>query len=339
MFAQKVILIDQRNDFWVLGIDTSAYTTSVASVSHFSCHQERQVLNVPLGQRGLRSSDAVFQHVTNLPILIEQLMSHHPDHALALVAASAAPRPTPDSYLPPFQAGLAVARSLASLCHVPLLQTSHQEGHIRAGLQASGMPSVNHFLALHISGGTTELLEVTAHPGRFTITELGGSDDLYAGQFVDRVGVRLGLRFPSGPQFEELVLTSHEAVELPWSRPRYRDGRWWTSFSGPESAAQRAIDQGAEAGQVAKGVIESIARSLAALILLAPKGLEVLVVGGVAANTHLRQVLGRLLTPQGIRLWYADPQWSRDNAVGVAYLGWDSLTYKGRQNCEHELKR
>jgi N6-L-threonylcarbamoyladenine synthase len=321
-----VIAIDRNSQAWVLGIDTSAYTTSVAWVSPSGVVREaRQLLTVPPGTRGLRPSEALFQHLKVLPGLLAGLMSTKPPGELGGVAVSVAPRPAADSYLPPFLAGELAARSIATINDVPLWTTTHQEGHIRAGMVGAQMPhDIARFLALHISGGTTELLSVAVEGWRFSLHRLGASDDLYAGQFVDRVGVLLGLPFPAGPFLDELAESTDLAHPIPWSRPRWHDGLWWTSFSGPETAARRAVQQGVEAGHVAKGVMEAIARSLAALIAKAAEPQDVLVVGGVAANTHIRRQLRARLEPYGYRLWYADPGWSRDNAIGVAYVGLDA---------------
>jgi len=98
-----------------LGIDTSAYTTSVAllSLDGTLLAEERAVLTVAAGERGLRQSEAVFQHVRKLPVLLEQVMGERPP-AIAAVAASTAPRPVPDSYMPVFKVGEAVGRSVAA---------------------------------------------------------------------------------------------------------------------------------------------------------------------------------------------------------------------------------
>ena len=88
--------------------------------------------------------------------------------------------------MPVFKAGESHARAAASLLRVPFFSVSHQEGHIRAARVDSGLDG-GEFLALHLSGGTTELLCV--RDGALSL--LGGSTDLHAGQLVDRVGSRM----------------------------------------------------------------------------------------------------------------------------------------------------
>lgn len=93
--------------------------------------------------------------------------------------------------MPVFRAGEGQARAAAALLRVPFYPVSHQEGHVRAAMVDAGIDGGKPFLALHLSGGTTEIL--LCENGRLTL--LGGSLDLHAGQLVDRTGVRRICRF------------------------------------------------------------------------------------------------------------------------------------------------
>src|SRR5690606_9124897 len=122
------------------------------------------------------------------------------DVRVAAVCASCAPRPQKGSYMPVFEVGLSWGLSLSRAWGVPFWRTTHQEGHIAAGLATASPPLEGEsFLAIHLSGGTTELLQVEKKGEGFDITLLGGTRDLNAGQLVDRVGVAMGLPFPAGP--------------------------------------------------------------------------------------------------------------------------------------------
>lgn len=305
---------------YCLGVDTSAYTTSMAIIGNDEVvWEKRQVLAVPVGETGLAQSAAFFQHVQNLPRLVEEIPSRIWED-LAAVGVSITPRPVEGSYMPVFTAGFAVAQAIAVARQVPLLRTSHQEGHIAAGLVSAGGPERGEFLAVHLSGGTTELLAVSkAEPGRMNIRLLGGTTDLHAGQFVDRVGVSLGLSFPAGKELEQLAQGASPGAEslLPSSIKGLE-----VSFSGVETAAQRLLAQGTQAADVARAVEGCIARTVAKLVErgLDMEGLaDVLIVGGVSANQFIRQTLARRLEGK-VRLYWAKPDWSRDNAIGVAYL-------------------
>lgn len=305
---------------YYLGIDTSAYTTSLAIVDQKTGLQweARKVLDVPAGERGLAQSEAFFQHVQNLPHLVEKVPTHLWKE-LAGIGVSTAPRPVEGSYMPVFAAGYCVASSLATGLQLPLYPTSHQEGHLAAGI-VSGELTENRFLAIHLSGGTTELLEVDKkEPGKIQIKLLGGTTDLHAGQFVDRIGVRLGLPFPAGKELERLAqgADAGAASLLPSSVKGFE-----VSFSGVESAAQRLIDQHTPPAQVARAVEGCVARTIAKLLQagIEKTGIKhCLIVGGVASNLFIRSELTRRLVRKA-QLYWAEPEWSRDQAIGVALL-------------------
>ena len=271
----------------VLGIDTSCYTTSVALAAQGRIlGQKRRLLTVEQGERGLMQSEGVFQHVNRLPMLLEDMMAEAGDVQIEAVCASTRPRPVEGSYMPVFTVGTGYARALATALHVPFLETSHQEGHIRAALVDTGLKTDSPFLALHLSGGTTEVVTVDA--GRITLS--GGSNDLHAGQFIDRVGVRLGLSFPAGPQLETMARRGHAEAQLPiWVRGGV------CSFSGSESAAQRMIDANAlSADDMAAEVFSCVARTVSKMLVNAAHERDVnhvLLAGGVASSTFLRELV------------------------------------------------
>lgn len=309
-----------------LGIDTSCYTTSLAAIAADGrlLADERQILTVKPGRRGLAQSEMVFQHVRNLPALMTKLCRQTGARPLAGVGVSAFPRDVADSYMPAFVVGRSVAAVLAESWGVPLCTISHQTGHIRAGLWSAGLSAAQDFLALHVSGGTTELVRVeTAAPG-WRVVLLGGTADLHAGQFVDRVGVKLGLPFPAGPQLEQLARQGRPgAVEIPPAAA----GAWQVSFAGPETAAERLIAAGHSAADVAWAVEMCLARTLAELLgqAVAYTGLTtILLVGGVTANLAIRQEIAAVLARRApaARLHFPAPTYCRDNAVGAALAAW-----------------
>ncbi|NLM25677.1 MAG: O-sialoglycoprotein endopeptidase [Firmicutes bacterium] len=312
-----------------LGIDTSNYTTSLAVVDTYAnlVNRTQQLLTVKAGQRGLRQSEALFYHVKNLPELFGQLSRLVPNlkERIAAVAATIQPRPTEDSYMPVFLPGDGLGRTIASLLQVPFYALSHQENHIWAGLASAKGPIAQRFLAVHLSGGTSEILkvQVTESYG-FTTTILGQTQDLHAGQFVDRLGVALGIQFPAGAAMEKLAQASTKDLVIP---SYHKDGI--ISFAGPETAARRLLGQ-EEAADICKAVFMTIARTITKLIdwAMTKTGLDqVLVVGGVAANQIIRQHLQKRLPKAD--LFFAAPNYSTDNAIGAAYYA--GLNYLGQE--------
>ncbi len=268
-----------RNEL-VLGVDTSAYTTSVAVVTLDGelVFERRIVLDVPAGRRGLRQSDAVFQHVNNLPVLLEAAA----DETKGRLAAMGA------SVCTPFSSRLIHARVSRRRKRRPLARGVAWD-RVRSGIPSrrthlgrfvvrgatrdvDGRGRVDRHAA---SGGTTELFRVTRRPlvdaardsglsaadglVRWDVHLLSATEDLYVGQFIDRAGVRLGLPFPAGPHLERLAVEGDRTVApLPVA---VRGSR--LSFSGPDTAAKRLWERGIPAAHVAAAVQQCVADSLA----------------------------------------------------------------------------
>ena len=147
---------------YILGIDTSNYKTSIAVIDHkkhIICDQ-RRFLTVKQGERGLRQSDALFQHIQNLPELMEEMRRMF-DGRIDAVACSFRPRPEAGSYMPVFLAGSGFAKAAAAAMNVPVVGFSHQEGHMEAIRAYSPFQTEDRFLACHFSGGTCEVLDVS----------------------------------------------------------------------------------------------------------------------------------------------------------------------------------
>jgi len=297
-----------------LGVDTSCYTTSLAVIDAQGrlLSEARKLLPVPLGERGLRQSDAVFQHLQNLPDLVDRLTKEVGTLRPQAVAASTRPRPLTDSYMPVFTVGASFGRSLALAYGVPFFELSHQEGHLLAGIWSAGVEWQSFYL-VHLSGGTTEVLAVELKE-ELLLSELGGTEDLHAGQFIDRVGVALGLSFPAGPNLERLgSCAGPEPLAVPVA---VKGGI--LSFSGPESHVRRALLQGARPADAARGVEHCVAQSVWRILknISREHGVKpVLFVGGVMANAYIRSFLSEKIGKNAV---FAGVNFAGDNAVGAA---------------------
>ena len=309
-----------------LGLDTSAYTSSVAIVDDQKqlIWENRRLLEVPLGEKGLAQSEALFKHIQVLPEILAQVPPAIWQEIKG-IGVSATPRPVQGSYMPVFTVGMAIGSSLASALNVELVATSHQEGHLAAGLESADGLDSSEFLAVHLSGGTTELLHVRKdYPGKYSLKILGATTDLHAGQFIDRVGTRLGLSFPAGRELEKLALKSApgSASILPSSVKGYE-----MSFSGVETAVQRLIEDKRRPADLARAVEGCIVRTLSKVLekAVAQTGVnQILLVGGVASNKYIRNELEKKLRGQ-LRFHWAKTEWSTDNAIGVALIAREVL--------------
>ena len=307
----------------VLGIDTSCYTTSVAAAGEKGviC-SHRRLLPVQQGARGLRQSEAVFAHIRQLPDLFDSAIETLDGQRVDAVCVSGKPRDDEGSYMPVFQAGLAFARVTASALRVPLIETTHQRGHVRAALQDSGLHA-HRYLALHLSGGTTEVLLMEGGD----LTLLSGARDLHAGQLIDRVGVAMGMPFPSGAYLEKLAMEGTARSLLPVSM---EGGD--CHFSGAEARTMDWIrQQSMEKADVAAEVFSLIARTVLRMLTAAKEqtGIsDALLTGGVMSSQLLRDQLNEINRRRrlGLHLYFGQRQYAGDNAAGVALIGYDRMT-------------
>ncbi len=314
---------------WVLGLDTSNYTTSAAvynTDNHKYIHR-RKLLPVVDGALGLRQSDAVFSHVRQLPQVIEELFFDAHINDITAVGISSRPRDEEGSYMPCFLVGEAVGRSVALTHKAHVYTFSHQAGHMAAALLSIDRLDLmeDEFLALHVSGGTTDVLHVTPDPTKvLSVSMLASSLDIKAGQAVDRVGGMLGLPFPAGKALDALSLDCKEN-KFP-HKPALRDGN--CCLSGIENICENMLKNGESSAKIARCCLEFLGKSLEGMLLHAKNrypNLPVVCCGGVMANTLIRK---RLSAIDGVI--FSQVELSSDNACGAAVLaGYAHKIYGG----------
>ena len=300
-----------------LGLDTSNYTTSAAVFDGTAGRNAGKLLEVRPGELGLRQSEALFQHVKALPARLDELCSAGGLEGLAAICASTRPREVEGSYMPCFLAGESLGRCLASVLGVPFFAVSHQQGHLAAAAWSAGRMGLldRPFLAWHLSGGTTELLLVRPEGVNVRSEKIGGTDDISAGQLIDRTGVMLGLPFPAGKALDALY---GEGDGRQGYRVKLRDLTF--SLSGMENKVKERIAAGEDPADVARFALDTVISVLVRTPREARQrypGLPVLCSGGVASNSHLRRAM-----EAECGAVFAQPQYSTDNAMGAAVLGW-----------------
>lgn len=298
----------------VIGIDTSNYTTSIAWYNGTSGVNCSKLLPVKQGELGLRQSDAVFAHIKGLPELSGRLFSDIRPENVCAVGVSTRPRAVEGSYMPCFMVGYSHAKLLSDVFQVPLIQVSHQQGHVAASLWSAGRLDLmdTPHLAWHLSGGTTELLLVEPEGKNVVCTKIGGTTDISAGQLIDRTGQILGLPFPSGKSLDEL---SRHAGGKEVFRVKC-DGSYF-SLSGVQNKVQQFYEKNPSPEETAAYALRCVSGAVYKATEQALNrfpGLEVVFSGGVASNSMLRQVM-EPLSPI-----FAQLQYSTDNAMGVAVL-------------------
>lgn len=296
-----------------LGIDTSNYTTSLALFDGETVVQEKQLLDVKQGERGLRQSDALFKHTVNLPVLMDKLAPNFYEK-IEGVGVSVRPRNIEGSYMPCFLAGAANAKSISVTSNIPMYETSHQIGHLLAALYSADKLDLieRPFLAFHVSGGTTDALLVKPDKDEILDAQLiAQSLDLKAGQAVDRAGVMMGLQFPAGKELDRLAQSADKTYKI---KPSMKGCD--CSLSGVENKCRQMLESGESKQNIARYCIEYILATLDEMTsrLLNEYGtMPVVFAGGVMSNSIISK---RLSEKYGA--YFAKPEFSCDNAAGVA---------------------
>lgn len=318
----------KNNKLYALGIDTSNYTTSIAIVDqdYNIVADERTILEVPKGLRGLRQSDAVFKHIKNIPVLVEKVLSNIDNECIQCISVSSRPRPVDDSYMPSFLCGQAFAKTTASALSCSYIEFSHQEGHIRSGCLNSPINLGEEILVFHLSGGTTELLQVQANSNGYNIHKIGSTLDISFGQLIDRVGVQLGMPFPAGKYMDQMALNYNGNPTNLFKRIFIKDTI--INLSGIETQCLRYIEKKEDQKALVNELFKKISDVLKTLILNASSKTgckNMLLVGGVSASRFIRNCLKEEFVNHNLNIQFANSELSTDNAVGIAALGMDQL--------------
>ncbi|MBR6237408.1 MAG: DNA-binding protein [Firmicutes bacterium] len=304
------------NDPVYLGIDTSNYTTSAAAADKYGnvIASVRKLLDVKQGEKGLRQSDALFQHWKTLPELLEPLLKEYRGR-IAFVCAACRPRPAEGSYMPVFTAGTNIGRTAAAALGAEYMETSHQEAHFYAASYGTGIDLSRPAIMAHLSGGTLEF--VLKKDTDYSI--VFKTDDISYGQLLDRLGTDLGYPFPAGKYIDEAALRmAPNAPKCPFKRVFMTESG--LNLSGLETSL-RTAENTFGADELSYFAMLRISESFvkAAEVLKEKYCVsQLLVSGGVACSEFLREYC----RPYGYI--FGQKQFCADNAAGEALIAWRS---------------
>lgn len=299
-----------------LGIDTSNYTTSAAvfSTDTNSIKQCKKLLPVKKGECGLRQSDAVFHHTNQLSGILKELLLS--TGKIDAVCVSTRPRNIEGSYMPCFLTGKTAAEIITYTSKSELYYTSHQIGHIAAALYSCNRTDLfeREFIAFHVSGGTTDCLYCAPDEQEIiNAQQFSSSLDLKAGQAVDRVGVMLGLDFPCGKELEKLAEKSVKNFKIN-IKLKGND----CCLSGIENKCRKMYDDGVSKEDISKYCLEFIGETIKCMTEKAIENygsLPIVYAGGVMSDRYIRSMLENCFDA-----YFAEPEFSCDNAAGVAVI-------------------
>ncbi len=306
---------------YILGIDTSAYTTSIA-LTEASLKEiitdKRGILTVPHGQKGLRQQDAVFQHLRNFQELYEEIRADLIN--ISVVSVSSRPRNVEGSYMPVFTVGQNFAKVIAKTLNCKYIEYSHQENHIATSLIEQYKEVNDNILGIHISGGTTEFLGVKKACKGYDTVIKGGTKDITFGQLIDRIGNILCFPFPCGMHMEKYLETNHvvESIKQPSI-----SGEAYINLSGIENYYKNLYISNKYNKE---SIISSLFKYIADCILHIINYIKlnytfetVIITGGVASNSIIRKYVSDKINSK-YKIILPAKENSSDNAVGVSLL-------------------
>jgi len=227
--------------------------------------------------------------------------------------------------------GLTYAKALSFSKRKPLAAVNHIEGHIYSVSfehPEAEFPS----LALVVSGGHTNLFWVESETGDFRhlrYSLVGKTRDDAAGEAYDKVAKLIGLSYPGGPIIDRLAKSGNR-VAFPFSIPKISDRSLDFSFSGIKTAVLRMVkeNEGLKEDPLRldllasfqEGVVNMLwSTTFKAVNLLEPR--SVMLSGGVAANSRLREVFSERTAQAGLKFYYPRPILTTDNAAMIAAAG------------------
>ncbi len=297
----------------ILGIESTAHTFSASVASEKGIVSDIRDIYAPPEGSGIHPVEASRHHVSVAAKVVEQAMREAGSTIEDLdgIAYSMGP-----GLGPCLRVGGVVARTLAITHNKPLIPVNHAVGHIELGCLLTGAKDP---LVLLISGGHTMVVAFAGGMWRV----LGETLDLTLGQLLDQIGRYVGFASPCGTRIEEAARGSKRYLELPYT-VKGND----VSFSGILTSAKRLIDSGIKFEDVCFSVQETafaITAEVTERALAFTTKKELMVVGGVAANRRLAEMLGTMVKRHSASVFIVPVRFSGDCGAQIAWTGLLSL--------------
>ena len=307
--------------FCTLGIETSCDETAVSIL-----REETEILaNHVYSQADLHArfggvipEVASRNHLRKLPYLVRDTLDQVKlgPKDLSLVAATYGP-----GLVGPLLVGLSYGKAYACGAGIPFIGVNHLEGHVFAH-RLSGDSPPPPFMALIVSGGHTSLVDVHAY-GEYNV--IGATVDDAAGEALDKIGKMIGIGYPAGAEIDRLA-DSGDPERIPLPRPMESSPGFDFSFSGLKTAVLYHLRKhpNERPADIAASTLASVVDVLTKKSIEAARRFHrnaLIVVGGVAANRHLRDRLTADGAHRGINVLFPELSFCTDNAAMIAAAG------------------
>ena len=310
-------------DTYILGIESSCDETSVSIVKNGTeeiATSTSTQIDIHKDFGGVVPEIASRHHVKNVTMVLEDCFdkANMTMDDIDAIAITYGP-----GLIGSLLIGLETAKTLAFIHNKPLIPVHHIAGHIYANSLVKELKFP--LLALVVSGGHTEIIEMTDH---YKFNKLGGTLDDAIGECYDKVARVIGLEYPGGPKIDKLAKEGQPTYKLPVP---LKDDSYNFSFSGLKSAVinlahneeQRGnkLNEADLATSFQKVAIESITTKIRKAII--EKNIKtVIVAGGVAANQGLRTAMQEVAEELNVDLSIPPMKYCTDNATMIAAAGY-----------------
>lgn len=312
-----------------LGVESTAHTFSCAIIEKKGKQVKilsdiRKIYRPPEGQ-GIHPREASRHHAENSPQVLADCLqkANVKINDLDIISYAAGP-----GLGPCLRIGAVVARSLASYYDIPIYPVNHALGHIELGKMLTGAKDP---LVLLVSGGHTMILAFLSKKWRV----FGETLDITLGQLLDQIGRYAGFASPCGPKIEELASKSSNYVSLPYV-VKGND----VSFSGILSATKRIIPKGLEDAcfSLQETAFSMIGEAVERALSFTGKK-ELLIVGGVAANKRLSEILASICKRHNCKFFVAPKEYAGDCGSQISWLGLLESTINPGEKIENTFVR
>ncbi|MGD2294531.1 MAG: tRNA (adenosine(37)-N6)-threonylcarbamoyltransferase complex transferase subunit TsaD [Candidatus Aminicenantes bacterium] len=325
----------------VLGIETSCDETSAAVLKeNFSVLSNivlsQDEIHAPFG--GVVPELASRQHISSIEYVVEESLNAAGVRLKQVDVFAVTQGP---GLIGSLLVGVSFAKGLAYYFQKPLIPVDHLESHIHAAFlenRSVAFPA----LALLVSGGHTSLFLMKE---KLAYEQIGKTRDDAAGEALDKIAKFLGLGYPGGPVVDRMARDGN-ARKFLFSLPRMSDQSLDYSFSGLKTAALRTIKENAIKknhplladflASFQKAVVKALIFNLD-LALEAHNPESLILCGGVARNSVLRQNFQRLAEKKGLASYIPSPEFCTDNAAMVAGLALEKFNREKTSSLSLEL--
>src|SRR3990170_984563 len=312
-----------------LGIESTAHTFSCAVLEKTGKSGKilsdiRKIYRPPDGE-GIHPREASRHHAENSPIVLSESLQKAGVKISDLDIVSYAAGP---GLGPCLRIGAVVARSLASYYNIPIFPVNHAIGHIELGKMLTGAKDP---LVLLVSGGHTMILAFLMNKWRV----FGETLDITLGQLLDQLGRHAGFASPCGEKIDELASKSNNYISLPYV-VKGND----VSFSGLLSATKRVIPKNLEDAcfSLQETAFAMLGEATERALSFTRKK-ELLIVGGVAANKRLSEILQSVCKRQDCKFFVSPKEYAGDCGSQIAWTGLLESSHKPGVNLEDTFVR